>query len=297
MELITWRGTPGVGDFMWALNCAHNYCYSQNKVVTLEFHWEHGADYLHHLEDPETIIERLKYLHNFYYRKDDVTIKHVFNSEGRYSGWKYFDDVVEEEDGSLRVAAIGRKGKTRFWFESGYYSDKEGTPAPDSNWIFRKNTFKQRNKNKVVIWRPTFNAEKPRTWKRELTDNDWETIIRTLSAAGLQVVELTYRTPVSEALYHISTCRMVVCYDGMWHYIARNLCIPMLVVSNEGITKYHTPHCVRAHPDVNKDINVMWWINNLPELLGHTKKKAVDYESKCREFYNDQRSKDRQGSN
>ena len=78
MEYVSWRGTPGVGDFMWALNCVHNYCYTQNKQVTLEFHWEHDEHHLHHFEDPETIIERLEYMHNFYHRKDDVQVKHVY---------------------------------------------------------------------------------------------------------------------------------------------------------------------------------------------------------------------------
>lgn len=285
MELITWRGTPGVGDFMWALNCAHNYSYTHNKKVKLEFHWEHDKDHLHHFEDPETIIERLEYLHNFYHRKEDVTVVHVFSSEGRYTDWKYTDDCVLEKDGSIRIAAIQRDTKSRFWFESGVYDDAKNGNIPEADWIFRKDAFREIDKRKVVIWRPTFNAETPRTWKRLLTNEDWDDIIRQLSAAGLYVVELTYRTPVSEALYHISTCRQVICYDGMWHYIARNLYRPTVVVSNEGVTKYHTPHCIRANPDKRANTNIMWWINNLRDMLGRSKKKAVDYENECRKFY------------
>jgi hypothetical protein len=285
MELVTWRGTPGVGDFMWALNCAHNYCYHYNKKVVLEFHWEHGENHLHHFEDPETIIERLEYLHNFYHRKDDVKVVHVYESDSRYKDWSFSDDLVHEKDGSVRIAAKQRKNKSRFWFQSGTYSDQDGSPIPDSNWIFREDAFREIDKRKIVIWRPTFNAEIPRTWKRQLTNETWDDIIRQLSASGLYVVELTYRTPVSEALYHISTCRQIVCYDGMWHYIARNLCRPMVIVSTEGVTKYHTPHCIRANPDLNEEINIMWWIDNVSEMLGHSKRKAVDYETKCRKFY------------
>jgi hypothetical protein len=285
MELVTWRGTPGVGDFMWALNSVHNYCYKNNIKVNLEFHWEHGEDHLHHFEDPETIIERLEYLHNFYHRKDDVLVTHVFNAYGRYRDWKYSDDLVPDKNGSVRIAAISRPEKTRFWFESGFYTDETGGAIPDSDWIFRKDAFRDIDKKKVVIWRPTFNAEVPRTWKRQLTNENWDDIIRQLSAEGLHVVELTYRTPVSEALYHISTCRQIVCYDGMWHYIARNLSIPMVVISTEGITKYHTPHCVRANPYKNENTNIFWWMDNIGEMLGHSKKKAVNYENKIREYH------------
>ena len=148
MELITWRGTPGVGDFMWALNSAHNYCYQYNKKVTLEFHWEHEEDHLHHFEDPETIIERLEYMHNFYHRKDDVTVKHVYAQKTRYSGWKFSDDLVKEDDGSVRIMAKNRPNKKRFWFESGVYHDKEGSNrgAPNNNWIFREDAFRKTDK-------------------------------------------------------------------------------------------------------------------------------------------------------
>lgn len=284
MELVTWRGTPGIGDFMWALNCVHNYCYNNNKKVTLEFHWEHNKDHLHHFEDPETIIERLEYLHNFYHRKDDVKIVHVYESDGRYKDWKFSDDLVSENDGSVRIAAIRRK-KSRFWFESGEYSDEEESKIPNSDWIFREDSFREIDKRKIVIWRPTFNAETPRTWKRQLTNNQWDDIISKLRQEGLYTVELTYRTPVSEALYHISTCRQIVCYDGMWHYVARNLCSPMVVISTEGITKYHTPQCVRANPHDTEEINIFWWIDNIHKMLGHSKKKAIKYEERCRQFY------------
>lgn len=283
MELVTWRGTPGVGDFMWALNCAHNYAHYNNIKVNLEFHWEHEEDYLHHFEDPETIIERLEYIHNFYHRKDDVKVTHVFAQKTRYSDWKYSDDVVPTEDGRVRIAAINRGAKARFWFQSGVYTDKVGGLIPNANWIFRKDAFREVDNRKVVVWTPTFNAEIPRTWKRMLTEEQWDDIIRSLVGAGLHVVELTYRTPVREAMYHIATCRQIVCYDGMWHYIARNFCKPMVVVSPEGVTKYHTPQCIRTC--IEDTTNIFYWMNNISLMLGHSKKKAVEFENKMRKLH------------
>lgn len=286
MEYVTWRGTPGVGDFMWALNCVHNYCYEYKKKVVLEFHWEHDEHHLHHFEDPETIIERLEYMHNFYYRKDDVQVKHVYGQTTRYSDWKFADDFVREDDGTLRIAAINRGHKNRFFFQSGVYDDKEGGNAPFPDWIFR-DVPRVIDKRKIVVWRPTFNAEQPRTWKRVLTHEQWDDIISLMRQAGLYTVELTYRTPISEAFYHISTCRQVVCYDGMWHYIARNFQTPMVILSTEGITNYHTPHCVKTDAGEDNPRNIYYWMNNLSEMLGTSKKRAIEYEQRCRQFYQD----------
>lgn len=285
MELITWRGTPGVGDFMWALNSAHNYCYQYNTKVNLEFQWEHDKDYLHHFEDPETIIERLEYIHNFYHRKDDVYVTHVFNAHGRYRDWKYSDDLIMNEDGRLRQIAKN-KNKNRFWFQTDVYSDEVGGLPPKTDWIFREDAIDQEYvKNKVVIWRPIFNAEVPRTWKNFLTVQQWDDIISLLRQGGLNITELSYRTPVSEAMYHISTCRQILCYDGMWHYIAKNYMKPMIVISNEGVTNYHTPHCLRASPMSDENNNIFDLIKDLPEMLGTSKRKAIKYGNVCRNFY------------
>jgi hypothetical protein len=286
MELITWRGTPGVGDFMWALNSAHRYCYDYNVKVNLEFQWEHDEDYLHHFEEEETIIERLHYIHNFYHRKDDVKVTHVFNANGRYRDWRYSDDLIKTEDGRLRQVSKGYKSKKRFWFQSNTYSDEIGSKIPKNDWIFREDVIdKEYVKNKVVIWRPIFNAEVPRSWKNFLTVEQWDDIISLLRQGGLDIVELTYRTPVSEAMYHISTCRQVICYDGMWHYIARNYMKPMIVISTEGITNYHTPHCLRISPLEEDDNNIFHWINDIPEMIGKSKKKALKYGNICRNIY------------
>lgn len=271
---------------MWALNSVHNYAHSNNLKINLEMHWEHKPDYLHHFEDPETIIERMSYIHNFYHRQNDVQIKHVYAEKTRYSDWKFADDLVKEKNGRNRVATISPRSKNRFWFESGSYTDENFGDTPAPNWLFRKNSFRDYIPNKVVLWRPTFNAEIPRTWKRFLTNEDWDDIINTMRRAGLNITELTYRTPVSEVMYHISTCRQIVCYDGMWHYVARNFCKPTVVISPEGISKYHTPHAIVASPFKDRGLNIFWWMQNIPELLGHSKRKSIEYyENKCKHYH------------
>ena len=286
-ELVTWRGTPGVGDFMWALNSCHKYAADHNiRKINLELHWEHGEDYLHHFEDPETIIERCDYIHNFYHQQERVEIHHIFNANGRYRDWKYADDVVNE-NGVNRVKAMNAHAqKNRFWFQSGYYNDDRGSRAPDNDWIFRQDAFQEYDPNRIVYWRPTWNAEKPRTWKRLFENDDWEQLIIHFKAMGFDMHELSYRTPASEAMYLISTARMVICYDGIWHYVAKNFARPLAVISAEGVTKYHTPNALRLNPEAHyDDRNVWWWIEHTSDLLGHTKNKAVDYENRMKQYY------------
>jgi len=280
-ELVTWRGTPGVGDIMWALNSCHLQAKRTGIKIDLEMHWNHDAEHLHHFEDPETIIERMQYIHRFYARKDDVRVGHVLNSDGRYSSWSFHDDTALEADGTRRQLAKGHN-KTRFWFESGAYDDCAGGTAPDNDWMFREDAKKDAVENKIVIWRSTFNAETPRTWKRLFTNDDWCVIIEHLKTNGYDVVELTYRTPVREAMYHISTCRQVICYDGMWHYMAKNFCKPMIVISDEGVTKYHTNYALRASHDSTVNGNIWHWIYNIDDMLSKTKRKAVKFENEMK---------------
>ena len=256
-EKVSWRGTPGVGDFMWALNSCYSHAIRTNVSVELEMHWEHGEDYYHHFEDPETIIERMAYIHNFYPNKDRVRVTHVYNSTGRYTDWKYADDVVLEEDGNRRVSArSGNQPKNRYWFESGAYDDLDGTPVPENNCIFRQSAFQETGNKRIVVWTPMQNAEAPRTWKRLFTYTDWRMLINELKDMGFEVHELTYRTPIREAMYLISTCRMGICYDGMGPYVAKNFARPMADSSTEGGTVYHTPHDIGAHPLCTYDVNV-----------------------------------------
>ena len=272
---------------MWALNSCHKYAADHNiRKIYLELHWEHGEDYLHHFEDPETIIERCDYIHNFYHQQERVEIHHIFNADGRYRDWKYADDVVNE-NGVNRVKAVNAHAqKNRFWFQSGYYNDDRGSPAPNNDWIFRQDAFQEYDPKRIVFWRPTWNAEKPRTWKRLFENDDWEQLIIHFKAMGFDMHELSYRTPASEAMYLISTARMVICYDGIWHYVAKNFARPLAVISGEGVTKYHTPNALRLNPETHyDDRNVWWWIEHTSDLLGHTKNKAVDYENRMKQYY------------
>jgi len=258
------------------------HAHRNNLIINLEFHWSHEEDHLHHFEEEETIIDRLNYIHNFYHNKDRVKVSHKFmasSPEDRYWGKPF---------------GWSEPNKTRFWFSDGAFSDKPGSTIPPNDWFFRKDIVRDNpyySRKKVVVWRPLFNAQQPRTWKRLLTNHGWDGIIKLLRQAGLHVVELTYRTPVSEAMFHITTCRQVICYDGMWHYIAKNASIPMTIVSEEGITTYHTPNALKLSHDSNskrgksKNRNIHYYKHRLPKLFGDSKERAVIYYDKFKFIY------------
>ena len=265
MELVRWRGTWGVGDFMLALNVCHNYCYKNNLKVNLEMHWETEEGHLETPEDPETIVERMEWIHTKFYRQEDVTITHVYNSDVFVSG-----NVNPD------------KNKDRFYFDSGAFSDN---PAPQKDWVFKKDLYKvNKGSKRIVIWTPAYNSEAPRKWKRFLTKDDWSSIISLLRREGWILYELTYRTPIKEAFKHIQEAEYIFCYDGMWHYLAGNFATPIFIPSWEGITGYHCPHVV-CRPNRR---NVMEFVGKFTEEYhNHMRNKADKYLRILGEYFED----------
>ena len=226
MERVRWRGTWGVGDFMIALQTVHNYCYQHDTKVNLEMHWSTPEGHLETPEDPETIVERMEWIHPKFYRQEDVKITHVYNST-------LFPTGNVNPD----------KTKKRFYFDSGQFADCDYAPK---DWVFKKKEYKKlpKDSKRIVIWTPAYNTEPPRKWKRFLTNNDWWCIIKLLRREGWIVQELTYRTPIKEAYETIQNSDYVLCYDGMWHYIAGMFAKPMFIPSWEGITGFACPQVV-----------------------------------------------------
>ncbi len=256
---VDWKGTPGVGDIMFGLNSVHMMVHLIRKrrplaQMTMNVYWEHSEDYLHHFEDPETIIERAEYLHSFYHDKDAVKMNHIFNSE------------------DLEIRKLRHRGFQR---KSGPTAVLDGLPS----WIFHKEVLTDPVENKVVFWRPLFNKDLPRGWKRTFTDEHWERILHILELKGYNLVELTYRTPVREALYHMRTCRFCIFYDGMWHYMAKNLCKPTIALGHNGILEVHEPQGVHFHTPDKKENDLFKYLNKLPKILDHMDRRADRYKN------------------
>lgn len=209
---------------MMGLNIAYRRHHNKKHPTTINFHWYHDKDHYHHCEDPETILDRFEYIHNLYHNKGSIKIEHTFNS--RYAPllgdhrWEFKKDGVAID-----------------------YSPRYHKYS--NHWSFDPKRYRPTDEHKVVIWRPMMNAEQPRLWKRRVSDADWRLIIDNLEDLGYNVVELEYKTPVSEVVHHISTCAFTVSYDGMWHYVAKNFWKPMFVLSSDMITGFHTKHALR----------------------------------------------------
>jgi hypothetical protein len=258
---VDWKGTPGVGDILFGLNAVHMLTHLARKsgldvpFTTMNVHWTHSEDHLHHFEDPETIIERTNYIHSFYHDKESVKINHIFNS-------------TDEEIIRLRHKGFQRK--------SGARDVLDGIP----HWMFRRDIWKDSTDSKtVVFWRPKFNAEIPRGWKRTFFPHDWDQILSILEDRGYTLVELTYRTPVREAFRAIQDARFCIFYDGMWQYIAKNLCKPVVALGDNGIINIHNPQGVgfkKPEPDKGGG-TVFSYLKNLPKNLDHLDKRAKKY--------------------
>ena len=222
---IQWKGTPGVGDFMYGLNFAHVNAYLLNKPVTIEFNWFWKVKEQYHFEDPELTIERLEYLHNFYKDKDMVEVKHVYDSKDS----KVYKDITRgPSERLIRASRLASLGANNFWH---FREDCHLKPL-DSD------------QNKVVFWRDTFNADIVRPWKRLIDHHGWDRVMNNFQVNGYEPIELTYRTPVREAMYHINTAKFVMCYDGLWHYVAKNFHKPLIVLSRSSVTRLHTPEAL-----------------------------------------------------
>lgn len=251
---LNWLGTEGVGDLMWGLNTAHQLAHVHKCMVDFRVHWKHDENYLWHFEDPETIIERFEYVRDFYLDPDLIIHNHVFNS-------------------------------TRDFTNSLRYSDLEFKPLPENRlnyWQFDPNVFEESIPGKIVIWRPTFNADPfvpSKLWKWEINGEQWNRVINILNK-NYDVVELTYRTPIREAFYHISNCQQVIAYDGMWHYFARNIFKPMAVISGNRITHFHTPHAKMLRRD-----KVFNYVENLDKHTRELEIRAKRLKKQTEQWY------------
>lgn len=242
---IDFKCTPGVGDFMYILSVAYMRSFVLQKTVTLNLHWYHNKDYLFHFEDPETILERFEYVNNFYLKNNtDVVINHIFDAN----------------NSSLYV-------KRYYGFKKGWGEEK-----PDSrfiglkynSWEFKPSTL-ETNPSKIVIWTQLQNAQVPRNFKQPFEKYGWEEAKKRIEAHGYDITEISYRTPISEVMYHIATCRATVSYEGMWHYVPKNYHKPMIVLSADTITQLHTPNALSFKDQ--KDWFDYHWFDNFDSHL------------------------------
>ena len=216
LDSIRWKTTIGIGDSMYGLNIAYMRAFANQKPTKFQIHFYHPKDYVHHYEDPESVVERVEYIRSRYMWKDIVDVEYIFDSKDTALYKKFYEGITRRKNSELY----------RYWA-----LDPTINTTPQDN--------------KITLWRPSGNMQQQMSNSKSLLlDSEWQRLIDRLQDFGYSVTEIDYRTPIHEALYHIRTCEFCLSYEGMWHYMAKNLFKPHIVLSDSSITKWHTPAAV-----------------------------------------------------
>ena len=131
--------------------------------------------------------------------------------------------------------------------------------------------------------RDRHNSEPPKVWKRQLTKADWSHVITELDKLS-HVTELTYRTPVAEAIRLIKDADYIISYEGMWHGIARNFAKAIAIQSPESVTLKNTPQ-VKLLSSRPKFLE--WFNSDLPTRITGVQDRAKEYYKTLVKYYED----------
>jgi len=251
---IRWKTTVGIGDTMYGMNIAYMRAFINQKPTNFNLHFYHSKDYFYHYEDPDTVYERFEYVKQRYMWPEMVNLDVVIDSKD-YALYKTFYTGIQRRS---------RSELYRYWALD---------PTIDTTPISRK----------ICFWRPTNNLRQQiGNDKHILLDWEWQRLADRLTDFGWDIVEIDYRTPISEAMYHIRTCECCLSYEGMWHYIAKNLFKPHVVISTAGISSWHTPAAVITENGfyIDKDLKKFEY------MVEQATEKAHNYKQLFHKFVN-----------
>lgn len=221
---IEWRSKEGYGDFITGLCYAHSSTIKYQRPVHINFHWPNPKDYLLSSKDKESIYFRFNHILSWLKPVDGLTITHQFSSVPKYR----FINELEEFNPIHGL-----------WYPSKTLPTETGL---------------------VVFWSSRHNLEFPGYHKDPLY-NHWDLIINQLKVLGYNVVEVTYRTPIEEAMNLIARCEFGIGYEGMIHQLFKFMWKPLIVASQR--IKLTELLCIQAciitKPEeiIEKDINLL----------------------------------------
>lgn len=196
---IEWRGNFGYGDMTDPLTCSHAYTVKFDTPVTITIHWPFlDPNYKCSSQDPDTVLDQFEYLRSILKRpKHPVKFIHKFRSD--QIPFRYINNL--EPLNPL----------TGVWYNNQHQTDN----------------------HKVVVWSSRYNLKSVSSMKDPVR-HQWDDIIKHYTELGYEVVELTYRMPIKEAIDHINTCTFGVGYDGMVHQLFKYLWKPITVLTDQG---------------------------------------------------------------
>lgn len=187
---VKWGTGVGYGDFVTGLGYAHTSSIKYDTDVSIEFHWSHAEDYLFSPMDPETIVDRSNYIYSIMRPSNRVMVTHVYNSKPNFRFYNQLDEFNPLHG---------------LWY----------TDIPP-----------QTKKRHVAIWTTDFNVSFPGELK-DPVNKRWNDIRASLSDYVLE--EITYRTPVREAIEIINRCEFGIGYDGLAHQLFKFMWKPLFV--------------------------------------------------------------------
>lgn len=187
---VKWGTGIGYGDFVTGLGYAHTSAIKYQTPVHIEFHWNHSKDYLFSPLDPETIVQRYEYIYSIMRHLPQVSVSNIFNSNNDFRFYNQLDEFNPMHG---------------LWY----------TDIPDKT-----------KKRHVAIWTTDFNISFPGIYK-DPVNKRWNDIRAKLSDYVLE--EITYRTPVKEAIEIINRCEFGIGYDGLAHQLFKFMWKPLFV--------------------------------------------------------------------
>jgi hypothetical protein len=240
-------GADGYGDFIHYLSIATEHQKIHNKPVKLSVLWPYSNTCTHHPDDVEYGWEVMDYVNSRF--KYPVEIVHYFDSPGFV--WDVEGNNVDQSYmlGIIAWWMILTEDQLEFFMsQEGLMHFKSITPYGVEiaagepvgfdldNQVFSRYTpiisnQVDHNIKTVVYWTGLENLNEASQWKSIQGKQSWNKLITRFKSEGYTPIELTYRTPVREAFYHISNASLIACYDGMWHRISTYMLKPTLLIT------------------------------------------------------------------
>lgn len=217
---VKWGTGVGYGDFVTGLGYAHTSAIKYQIPVHIEFYWNHSKEHLFSPLDPETIVERCDYIYSIMRQLPQVSVSHQFSVNPDFRFYNQLDEFNPMHG---------------LWY----------TDMPD-----------QTKKKHVAIWTTDFNVSFPGHWKDPI-NTKWNDIRAKLSDYVLE--EITYRTPVKEAIEIINRCEFGIGYDGLAHQLFKFMWKPLFVFcSRKWLNNILVPQAIllsNAHEFIHSDTN------------------------------------------
>jgi hypothetical protein len=187
---VKWGTGNGYGDFVTGLGYAHTSAIKYEIPVHIEFYWHHSKNHLFSPLDPETIVQRCDYINSIMRPLPQVSVSHRFNADSTFRFYNQLDEWNPMHG---------------LWY----------TSLPEKT-----------KKKHVAIWTTDFNISFPGNHK-DPVNKRWNDIRAKLSDYVLE--EITYRTPVREAIEIVNRCEFGIGYDGLAHQLFKFMWKPLFV--------------------------------------------------------------------